>query len=422
VVGAVDRTGPDREGGVVRRGPIGRDDPGGRQMTTTSHHDVVVVGARVAGAATAMLLARAGLRVLVVDQAREGSDTMSTHAFMRAGVIQLSRFGVLDELRAGGTPPIRRTVIRYGETEEVVPIKPVAHCDALYAPRRTTLDPLLVAAARRAGAEVRFGVRVTALLRDADGRVAGVAAHERDGRELELRARWTVGADGLGSRVAQEVGAGVVAQGSHATAFIGGYVGGLEVDGYQWLYGERVTGGIIPTDDGAANVWAGVPSTDFPRLRGRPDHGFHEVMAAVAPDWHERILGAERRGPFRAWPGTPGVLRQAWGAGWALVGDAGSFKDPLSTHGMTDALRDAELLADALLAALDAVGPQAEAAALRGYQELRDELSLDLFTRVDRLASFDWHLDDLRPLLIGVSQAMRAEVDHLLARDLVVAA
>jgi flavin-dependent dehydrogenase len=391
-------------------------------MTTTSHHDVVVVGARVAGAATAMLLARAGLRVLVVDQAREGSDTMSTHAFMRAGVIQLSRFGLLDELRAAGTPPVRRTVIRYGDAEEIVPIKPIPHCDALYAPRRTTLDPLLVAAARRAGAEIRFGVRVTGLLRDADGRVSGVAARDRAGRELELRARWTVGADGLTSRVAREVDAGIVARGRHATAFISGYVGDLEVDGYQWLYGDRAAGGIIPTDGGAVNVWAGVPSTDLPRLRGLPDHGFHTVMAAIAPDWHERIAAAPRRGPFRAWPGVPGVLRQAWGPGWALVGDAGSFKDPLSTHGMTDALRDAELLADALLVAIDTPALDVEQEALRGYQDLRDELSLDLFTRVDHVASFDWHLDDLRHLLVGLSRAMRAEVDHLLDRDLAVAA
>jgi flavin-dependent dehydrogenase len=382
-----------------------------------THHDVLIVGARVAGAATAMLLARAGLRVLVVDQSREGSDTLSTHAFMRGGVIQLSRWGLLDDLRAAGTPPIRRTVIRYGDREEVVDIKPMPHCDALYAPRRTTLDPLLVEAARRAGAEVRFGVRVTGLLRDDAGRVTGARVRDRAGREHDLHARVTIGADGVRSTVAREVDAPVEVQGRHATAFVGGYISGVQADGYQWLYGERTAGGIIPTDHDEVCAWVGVPSHRFGELRGRPELGFDDVFQELAPDWLTRLRAGTQHGPMRGYAGIPGYLRRAWGPGWALVGDAGYFKDPLSTHGMTDALRDAELLTDALVEAAQDGTPAAEATALAAYQERRDALSHELFAVVDQVAG-GWTLPELPGLLRQLSHAMRAEVDHLLERDL----
>lgn len=379
-------------------------------------HDVVIVGARVAGAATGLLLARAGLDVLVVDQAREGSDTLSTHALMRGGVIQLSRWGLIDDLRAAGTPPVRRTVIRYGEREEVIEIHPTPHCDALYAPRRTTLDPLLAAAARDAGADVRFGVRANDVSRDATGRVTGIVATDRAGRRLDLRARVTIGADGVRSRVARAVEAPVLVRGRHASALVGGYVEGLEVDGYQWLYGEGMTGGIIPTDHGRACVWLGVAARDFDRLRRSPDRGFGDLLPQLAPDWAERLRHARWVEPRRGFAGIPGFQRQAWGPGWALVGDAGYFKDPLSTHGMTDALRDAELLADAILCG--SADPAREGEALAGYQDTRDALSADLFARVEAVAAYDWTLTELRDHLLALSRAMRPEVDHLLSRDL----
>ena len=138
--------------------------------------DVIVVGARVAGAATAMLLARAGLRVLCVDRSRHGSDTLSTHALMRGGVLQLTKWGLLDAVVAAGTPPVRRTVFHYGEEQFAVSIKPAAGTDALYAPRRTVLDALLVDEAVRSGVIVEFGTPVVGLCRAADDRVTGVLA------------------------------------------------------------------------------------------------------------------------------------------------------------------------------------------------------------------------------------------------------
>ena len=147
-------------------------------MTSTSPAgpDVVIVGARCPGAATAMLLARAGLQVTVIDRGRQGSDTLSTHALMRSGVLQLHRWGLLDELRRAGVPPVNRTVFRYGTDERVVTIRPILGADALYAPRRTLLDGLLVDAARDAGATFLFDTTATGVERDRLGRVAGVRA------------------------------------------------------------------------------------------------------------------------------------------------------------------------------------------------------------------------------------------------------
>ncbi|MDX1390643.1 MAG: FAD-dependent monooxygenase, partial [Acidobacteriota bacterium] len=121
-------------------------------------YDAVVVGARVAGASTAMLLAQSGLKVLVVERGRYGSDTLSTLALMRGGVLQLARWGVLDAVREAGTPPIHATSFHYGDDVVEVAIKPRDGVDALYSPRRTVLDRLLADAAVEAGAEIRYGV------------------------------------------------------------------------------------------------------------------------------------------------------------------------------------------------------------------------------------------------------------------------
>src|SRR3954462_2887850 len=97
-------------------------------------YDVIVVGARAAGAATALLLARAGFDVLLVDRSRDGADTLATHAVMRAGVVQLHRWGLLDPVIAAGPPPVRTTTFTYADDEVTVPVKPAHGVDALYAP------------------------------------------------------------------------------------------------------------------------------------------------------------------------------------------------------------------------------------------------------------------------------------------------
>ena len=138
-----------------------------------SHYDVIVVGGRCAGAATAMLLARGGLRVLVIEATQRGTDTLSTHALMRGGVLQLHRWGLLDSVVASGTPAIHATRFSYGDDDQTVEIRPGDGISALRAPRRTVLDALLLDSARAAGAEILSPARVTRLLTDG-GTVCGV--------------------------------------------------------------------------------------------------------------------------------------------------------------------------------------------------------------------------------------------------------
>ena len=172
-----------------------------------TRHDVIVVGARAAGAATAMLLARQGLDVLLIDRGHEGSDTLSTLALMRSGVIQLSRWGLLDSVVDAGTPAIRRTLFLYGEETIDVEIGPAFGVEALYAPRRTVLDHLLAEAAAEAGAEVRYRNAMQDVETDESGRVVGIVAQNEERQEVRLGARMLIGADGRASSVARAVGA-----------------------------------------------------------------------------------------------------------------------------------------------------------------------------------------------------------------------
>jgi flavin-dependent dehydrogenase len=376
----------------------------------SSEYDVVVVGARVAGAATALLLARAGARVALVDRARYGTDTVSTHALMRAGVLQLSRWGLLDRVVAAGTPAIRRTAFHYADGESVeVAIRTGADVSALYAPRRHVLDRILVDAASAAGADVRHVAPVTALLRDRTGRVAGVRVASSTGRAVDLPATITVGADGIRSFVAQETGSAVIRTGGSRSAMLYRYYVDLPAMGYEWAYGDGAAAGFIPTNDGHTGVFVGTTPRRMRMLRRQgAEHAFAILLATAAPSVVERVTAAAPVGGIHGWAGVTGFMRRPWGPGWALVGDAGYFKDPITTHGMTDALRDAELLADAILGALDGCVP--EAAALARYQAMRDRLSYQLFDVTERVATYTWDLDEIRRLLRQVSSAMTAEV------------
>jgi 2-polyprenyl-6-methoxyphenol hydroxylase-like FAD-dependent oxidoreductase len=371
--------------------------------------DIIIVGARVAGASTAMLLARAGHRVVVLDRARRGSDTLSTHALMRPAVQQLERWGVLDQVIAAGTPGLDHVVFHYGAREVRLETS-----TTLYAPRRTVLDPLLVAAAERAGAELRFGTDVRGLLHGDDGRIVGVRVRDEQGGTTELRARVTIGADGRRSRVAAELQPAVTRTSATTSAFVYGYFAGVDADAYEWCYEHGVTAGLIPTGDGLAAVFVGVPPDRFTaELTG--ERGFLQALSAAFPSVGERVTAATCVGPIRGFPGLPGWLRRPWGPGWALVGDAGYFKDPTTAHGITDALRDAELLAIALEETLD--GRSAPAEALGHYEQVRDQLAAPFFAITDRIASFEWTLAEVQQLHRDMSELMQREVDTLAGLD-----
>ena len=376
-----------------------------------AHYDAVIVGARCAGSATALLLARAGLKVLVIDRQEYGSDANSTHALMRGGVLQLARWGVLDELLRTNAPVITTSTFHYGDDAITVPIKPDDHAPGLLAPRRTVLDRALVDAARRAGAEVVHNTVMREPLRDRAGRVTGASLRLADGSACDVHAGIVVGADGIGSAVARQVGARVRRRGSASSSTLYGYLPHAGFEGYHWFYRPHIAAGAIPTNDGQTCVFVGVPTDRFDlELRLDVDGGYIAILDTLAPELAEtaRSHGLSER--LRGFRGIPGYIREAYGQGWALVGDAGFFRDPLTAHGITDALRDAEGLADAIIAGT--------AFDLRRYEDERDAIAHPLLDATDAVIAFDLTLEQLKGHHKALSAAMKNEVELIRTRTI----
>ncbi len=369
-------------------------------------YDAVIVGARCAGAATAMLLARAGANVLLIDRQRYGTDVVSTHALMRAGVLQLARWGVLGQVMAAGTPAVKQTAFHYGDDVAHISIKPEHGVEFLCAPRRTVLDRVLVDAARGAGVDVRHGVTLTNLQFGLDGHVTGVHLKDAGGEAVSIRAGVVIGADGRQSVVARRAGAQTYAQGTESSGYVYGYFEGLADDGYHWYFENGTAAGVIPTNNGAHCVFVGVHHDQFAdTFRRDLKNGFYRMAEANSTALRDDLDKALMVGRLRGFSGGCGYFRQSYGPGWALVGDAGYFKDPLTAHGITDAFRDAELLAQAVCSG----SPGAYA----HYQDERDALSRPLFDVTNTIASFSWDLDDIKVLHGQLSDAMKAEADHV---------
>jgi 2-polyprenyl-6-methoxyphenol hydroxylase-like FAD-dependent oxidoreductase len=371
-----------------------------------SRYDAIIVGARCAGASTAMLLARAGMKVLAVDRSPAGADTVSTHALMRGGVFELHRWGVLPGIASARTPPVRTTTFHYGDEAIEIAIKPKDGVDALYGPRRTVLDALLVDAARAAGAEVVHRVGAAGLQRDGAGRVRGVLLDRGVGVPVPVGADLVIGADGFRSRVARLAGSDTVRRGRHATAVIYGYFEGLEEQGFHWHYRPGVSVGVIPTNDGRTCVFVAMPPARFRAELGSELQAlYRQVLFESSPALARRVEAARQVGKLWPFPGVPGHLRRAWGPGWALVGDAGFFRDPITAHGITDALRDAELLARAVVRGTDR--------AMADYEAARDGIARRMLEISDEVASFAWDLEAAKVLHLSLSRLMNAELELL---------
>jgi flavin-dependent dehydrogenase len=372
-----------------------------------SRHDVVVVGGRVAGSATAMLLARLGHDVAVVDQASFPSDTVSTHSMARSGVVQLRRWDLLDEVLDSGAPAIRQVTFNSGGESITRTIKDKAGVDFLVAPRRYVLDTILATAAQRAGAQVRPGVTVTGVRRGGAGRVVGVTGQDRAGDPIDHGARYVVGADGLGSRVAGLVGAPVAEARLAGGATQYAYYEGIPWDGFQFFVVDRSFAGVFPTHDGQACIWVCNPAADARAVRrrsGSRQEAFDALLERSAPQLAERLGHARRTSPVQGMLRQPNQVRQAFGPGWALVGDAGYYRDAITAYGISDAFRDAELLAVALDLALR--GAAEEPTALAGYQQQRDQALAEIFEITCRLVAYP-----PVPAFIALQKQLSAAID-----------
>jgi flavin-dependent dehydrogenase len=368
-------------------------------------YDAVIAGARCAGAATALLIARAGGRVLVLDQGAHGSDTLSTHALMRGAVVQLQRWGVLQPIEAAGTPPIRSTTFSYADRDVTVAIEPKYGVSALYAPRRALLDRVLADAAMEAGVEIRYRSAVEEVLFDVHGRACGVVVRENGSTE-RIAAGLVIGADGRHSTIARRVGAATLREARHATAVLYTYWEGLAGEGYYWGYRKDVSVGLIPTNDGATCLFVSVPWSRFhSELRGPAPTAYLRFIRGAFDAVERRLRAARPIEAVRGFAGQHGYIRQGSGPGWALVGDAGYFKDPLTAHGITDALRDAELLARAAI--------RGTTDAFAQYEIIRVNLSSRLFEITDEIASFAWTDAEVQALHRALSAEMAREVRTL---------
>jgi flavin-dependent dehydrogenase len=374
-------------------------------------YDAIIVGSRCAGSSTGRLLAEKGHRVLMVDRAHFPSDTVSTHCVTLGGVIQLRRWGLLERVLATNVPFVPSFTLTIGPHVFDDPL-PVEEGTGTVSPRRTVLDKVLVDAAVEAGAELREGVTVTGLLRDDGGCVVGVVGRDEEGKSLEERAALVIGADGTHSFVAKAAGAEVYDERTGHGSGHYAYFSGLPVDRVELSFNQGHFVGLFPTNDGQVCLFAGKDDDEFGDSRGDVDAANAATVAVGNPRLGELVKDATRESRFFAFRTIPGFFRRPWGEGWALVGDAGYHKDPVTGHGITDAFRDAELLANAVHAGLDGTSMTDS---LSEYQARRDELSRDVFETTQQVASLDWTEDSLLEIFLRFGAAVTTEAEQIAA-------
>ena len=383
-------------------------------MNRTLRYDAIVVGSRCAGAPTAMLLARMGYHVLVLDRAVSLTDPISTHNLVQPGLVMMRRWGLLQRLAATGCPQATSTRVTLDTTTFEVPIPPVAGIDYSFAPRRRVLDALLTDAAREAGADIRLGHSVRSLLWH-DGQVAGVVARDPRGSTFIAAAPVVVGADGPRSLVARAVKARHYRRRPAGNCVYYAYwkdVPAPDMVEMAIMPGRAMA--IFPTHDGEACVLAARPTAEWPAYRQAPEREYLSILAAV-PGFEQRVLDGRRVSRFFGSADLPNVFRQACGPGWALVGDAGLVKDPGPGRGMSDAFRQADQLAAAIDDGLS--GRLAMQTALATYGAWRDETFGPVFETTAELAQPTASIDELAFRILRHDQAVVDDHDVLTLED-----
>ncbi|HET7498793.1 MAG TPA: NAD(P)/FAD-dependent oxidoreductase [Candidatus Eisenbacteria bacterium] len=345
-------------------------------------YDVIVVGARCAGSPTAMLLARKGYKVLVVDKAAFPSDTLSTHMVHPPGVAALKRWGLLDRVAATGCPPITRYKFDFGRV--VLEGNPgTSEMPVSYGPRRTVLDKILVEGAAEAGVDVREEFTVDEILIE-NGRVTGIRGHGKNGASVTERAKVTVGADGRFSKVAEAVKPEAYNEAPPILAGYYSYWSNLPTEGRFENYALPHRGcALFGTNDGLTLLVGGWPMTEFETNKKDAEANWMK-MFDMHPALAERIRAAKRETKLF---GTyvPNYFRKPYGDGWALVGDAGYNRDFITAMGITDAFLSADLCAEALDRSLGGAEPYNETMAKYQYQ--RDERVTPIFHFTCQLAT-----------------------------------
>jgi len=348
-------------------------------------YDAIVVGARCAGSPTAMLLAGKGYRVLLVDKATFPSDTLNNHYIHQPGVAQLQRWGLLEEVQASRCPPIRTITFDVGPYVLTGTPPPAGATADAYAPRRRVLDAILVRAAAKAGVELREGFVVDDCIRDGD-RITGIRGHAYGGGPVTEQARIVIGADGMHSRIAHTVQAPTYWVKPALSCVYYTYWDDLPVNGLEiYLIAQRAVV-ALPTNDGLTLLAVSWPYREFQVVR-KDIAGHYATALATCAGLVERVRHSRQVERFKGTADVPNFFRKPYGAGWALVGDAGYHKDPATAQGISDSFRDAELLTEAIDAGFSARQPLDEA--LAEYEQQRNAAVLPMYEFTCELATLD---------------------------------
>jgi flavin-dependent dehydrogenase len=360
-------------------------------------YDAIVVGARCAGSPTAMLLARHGYRVLLVDRAEFPSDTVSTHVVQAPAVAALHRWGLLDEVISAGTPAIETYSFHFGPVTISGTPYPHDGFSLAYAPRRTVLDKILVDAAVRAGVEVRERFSIEDYVFE-DGTVVGVRGRDRAGAATLERARVVIGADGRNSQMARVVAAEPYAIRPKAQWAYYTYFRDLPVDGLETYIQPHRGWGACSTNDGLTMVVVGWPIAEVDSYKSDPEGNLLKTFDLV-PEFADKVRSATRVERITG-AAVPGYLRHSYGPGWLLVGDAAYNKDPITAQGITDAFDDAESTATALHQVWSGAADFEQA--MRVRQTARDNRVMPIYQFTSDLATLQPPPPELQNLLMQI--------------------
>jgi 2-polyprenyl-6-methoxyphenol hydroxylase-like FAD-dependent oxidoreductase len=348
--------------------------------------DVIVVGARCAGSPAAMLLARRGYKVLLVDKATFPSDTISTHLIWPHGAEALGRWGLLDRLERNNLPPIcRRMSFDVGPFILRGTIPDANDGRGGFCARRTVLDHLLVNAAAESGAVVREGFSVERLLVE-DERVVGILGRSGQGQTMEERARIVIGADGVHSAVARLVKAPEYDTRPVLACAYYSYFSGVDQQDLELFVREGTAFGGAPTNDGLHLVMVNWPTAMFPTVKSDIETHFMRALQ-MSPDFAARVRRGRREERWYGTAGVPNYFRKPYGNGWALVGDAGYCKDPMTAQGISDAFIDAESIVEAIDAGLSGRGALDQL--LSEHEAARNDRVRPMYEFTKQLASLE---------------------------------
>jgi flavin-dependent dehydrogenase len=348
-------------------------------------YDAIIVGARCAGSPTAMLLAGKGYKVLLVDRATFPSDTISTHLVWQPGIAHLKRWGLLGRVIASNCPPQPKFAFDVGDFALTGHPPPFEGVNESCMPRRKILDKILVDAAVDAGAELREGFTVQELLSDGD-RITGIRGHAEGGSAVSETARIVIGADGMRSLVARSVHAPEYNARPPMACWYYSYWSNISVETPTFYSREWRAFGGMPTNDGLVCIVVGWTNKEFHEFRKDIEGNFMRTLE-LSPDFAARVRQGRREERFVGTADVPNFLRKPYGPGWALVGDAGYHKDPITAQGITDAFRSAELLAEAVDAGLSGRQPLEDA--LAAYERRRNEEMLPMYEYTCQFAGLD---------------------------------